>query len=123
MVLMKKPENLDFETWPTAIIRPKSQNSDIRHDDILSIGNFMMMMINNQFALFQLPGNLLKRDFLFIFIIEVSRYTGFRVMFYEASRFQVIKLLRFRGFRFEVTRNKVLSFGLRFESFEFWIKI
>jgi hypothetical protein len=46
-------------TWVTAKIRPKSQNSNIRHDGILSIGNFMLM-INNQFARFQLPGNLLK---------------------------------------------------------------
>jgi hypothetical protein len=42
-----------------AIIQPKSQNSNIRHDGILSIGNFMLM-INNHFARFQLPGNLLK---------------------------------------------------------------
>jgi hypothetical protein len=45
--------------WPTAIIRPKSHNSNIRHDDFLSIGNFMLM-INNHFARFQLPGNWLK---------------------------------------------------------------
>jgi hypothetical protein len=45
--------------WPTAIMRPKSQNSNIRHDGILSVGNFMLM-INNHFTLFQLPGILLK---------------------------------------------------------------
>jgi hypothetical protein len=49
----------DLAQWPTAIIRPKSQNSNIRHDGILSIGNFMLM-INNHFARFQLPGKLLK---------------------------------------------------------------
>jgi hypothetical protein len=43
---------------PTAIIRPKSQNSNIRHDGILSIGNFMLM-IKNHFKRFQLPGKLL----------------------------------------------------------------
>jgi hypothetical protein len=43
----ENPENLNFETW------------HIRHDGILSIGNFMLM-INNHFARFQLPGNLLK---------------------------------------------------------------
>jgi hypothetical protein len=64
MVKIKKPENLDFETWSNgprnpAIIRPKCQNSNKRHDGILSIGNFMLM-IYNHFALFQLPGNLLK---------------------------------------------------------------
>jgi hypothetical protein len=61
MMMMKKLENLDFETlqWPTAIIRPKSRKSNIRHDGILSIVNFMLM-INNHFARFQLPGNLLK---------------------------------------------------------------
>jgi hypothetical protein len=31
MVMMKKPENLVFETWPNSI-RPKSQNSNIRDD-------------------------------------------------------------------------------------------
>jgi hypothetical protein len=63
----EKPGNLDFETWPngTAIIRPKSRNSNIRRDGILSIGNFMLM-INNHFALFQLPGILATRNFLFI---------------------------------------------------------
>jgi hypothetical protein len=45
--------------WLTAIIWPKSRNSNIRHDGILSIGNFMLM-INNHFTRFQLPGNLLK---------------------------------------------------------------
>jgi hypothetical protein len=49
----------DLFQWPTAIIRPKSQNSNIRHDGILSIVNFMLM-INNHFTLFQLPGNLSK---------------------------------------------------------------
>jgi hypothetical protein len=44
--------------WPMAIIRPKSQNSNIRHDGILSFGN-SMLMINNHFARFQLSGNLL----------------------------------------------------------------
>jgi hypothetical protein len=43
----------------TAIIRPKFQNSNIRHDGILSIRNFMLMK-NNHFLLFQLPGNLLN---------------------------------------------------------------
>jgi hypothetical protein len=39
--------------WPTAIIRPKSQNSNIRRSEI-------SCWINNHFALFQLPSNLLK---------------------------------------------------------------
>jgi hypothetical protein len=43
--------------WPMAIIWPKSRNSNIRHDGILSIGNYMLMA-NNHFARFQLPGNL-----------------------------------------------------------------
>jgi hypothetical protein len=47
----------DLTQWPMAIIRPKSQNSNIKHDGILSIGNFLLM-INNHFARFQLPGNL-----------------------------------------------------------------
>jgi hypothetical protein len=49
----------DLVRFPTAIIRPKSRNSNVRHDGILSIGNFMLMM-NNHFARFQLPGKLLK---------------------------------------------------------------
>jgi hypothetical protein len=47
----------DLTQWLKAKIRPKSRNSNIRHDDILTIGNFMLM-INNHFALFKLPGNL-----------------------------------------------------------------
>jgi hypothetical protein len=49
---------LDFVQCPTAIIRPKSRNPKIRHDGILSIGNFMLMI--NNFKRFQLPGKLLK---------------------------------------------------------------
>jgi hypothetical protein len=49
----REPQFWDLAQWPTAIIRPKSQNSNIRHDGILSIGNFMLM-INNHFTLFQL---------------------------------------------------------------------
>jgi hypothetical protein len=64
MVMMETPENLDFETWPNGPRGhghnpAKIQNSNIRHDGILSIGNFMLM-INNHFELFQLSGNLLK---------------------------------------------------------------
>jgi hypothetical protein len=80
-MVMKKLENLDFDwaQWLTAIIWPKSQNSNIIHEGILSIEHFILM-INNHFAFFQLPGNLLKtkkknvlpifvatRNFLFIF--------------------------------------------------------
>jgi hypothetical protein len=50
----------------------KVQNSNIRHDGILSIGNFMVMK-NKHFELFQLPVNLnvlpifvATRNFLFI---------------------------------------------------------
>jgi hypothetical protein len=57
----KPPESRfwDLAQWTTAMIRPKSQNSDIRHDGILSIENFMLI-INIHFARFQLPGNLFK---------------------------------------------------------------
>jgi hypothetical protein len=34
----------DLVQWPTAITRPKFQNSNTRHDGILSIGNFMLMI-------------------------------------------------------------------------------
>jgi hypothetical protein len=49
----------DLAQWPTVKIQPKSRNSNTRHDGILLIGNFMLM-INNHFARFQLPDNLLK---------------------------------------------------------------
>jgi hypothetical protein len=55
----REPQFWDLVQWSTAIIRPKSRNSNIRHDGILLIGNFMLM-INNHFARFQLPGNLSK---------------------------------------------------------------
>jgi hypothetical protein len=42
--------------WPTAMIRPKSQNFKIGHYGILSIGNFILM-IKNHILLFQLSGN------------------------------------------------------------------
>jgi hypothetical protein len=51
----------ELPQWPTAIIRPKSQNSNIRHDGILSVRNFMLM-INSHVALFLLPGNLFKKQ-------------------------------------------------------------
>jgi hypothetical protein len=55
----REPQFSDLVQWPTAIIRPKSRNLNIRHGGVLSIGNFMLM-INNHFVRFQLPGNLLK---------------------------------------------------------------
>jgi hypothetical protein len=55
-----KPHRLQFETptlkWPTAIIRPKSKISNIKHYGILPIEN-SMLMINNHFDSFQLPGD------------------------------------------------------------------
>jgi hypothetical protein len=80
MVLMKNPENLDFETWPNDP-RPQSgpKVPKFKYDGILLIGNFMLM-INNHFALFQLPGeNVLSifvatRNFLFI-SFSISTYT------------------------------------------------
>jgi hypothetical protein len=36
----------ESQFWPTAMIRPKSQNSNIGHYGILSIGNFILMMKN-----------------------------------------------------------------------------
>jgi hypothetical protein len=81
----------DLVLWPTAIIRPKSQNSNIKLDGILSIGNFMLI-INNHFARFRLPGNLLKtkknvlsifvatRNFLFIFFNNVGKLNNYRTI-------------------------------------------
>jgi hypothetical protein len=69
----------------TVACSSKSQFFNIRHDGILSIRNFMLM-INNHFAIFQLPGNLLKTKkcapyfrgntqfpiyFIFIFITHI----------------------------------------------------
>jgi hypothetical protein len=55
--------------WPTAMIRPKSQNFKIGHDGILSIGNFILM-IKNHILLFQLPISVATRNFLIFFMIE-----------------------------------------------------
>jgi hypothetical protein len=40
----------DLVQWPTAIIRQKSRNSNIRHDGILPIENFMLMIILQFFS-------------------------------------------------------------------------
>jgi hypothetical protein len=55
----QEPRFWDVAQWLTAKIRPKSQNSNTRHDGILSIGN-LMLIINNHFPRLKLPGNLLK---------------------------------------------------------------
>jgi hypothetical protein len=63
--------------WPTAMIQPKSQNFEIGHDGILSIGNFILM-IKNHILIFNcpvtdqqpknvLPISVVTRNFLFIF--------------------------------------------------------
>jgi hypothetical protein len=64
--------------WPMAMIRPKSQKFKIGHDDILSIGNFILM-IKNHILLFQLPTDqqpknvlpisMAARNFLFIYLL------------------------------------------------------
>jgi hypothetical protein len=69
--------------WPTAMIRPKSQNFKIGHDGILSIGNFIPMIKNN-ILLFQLPTeqqpknvlpiSVATRNFLFIFLEYRIKY-------------------------------------------------
>jgi hypothetical protein len=55
VVIANKLKNLGFGTWPDG----PCPNSNIWRDGIPSIGNFMLM-INNHFALFQLPGKLVK---------------------------------------------------------------
>jgi hypothetical protein len=50
MVMMEKPENLDFETWSNVPRNTaKVPKFKYKADGILSIGNFMPM-INNHFA-------------------------------------------------------------------------
>jgi hypothetical protein len=71
----------DLAQWLTAIIRPKSQNSNIRHDGILSIGNFMLM-INKHFARFKLPGKLLKTKKNVLLIFVATRYFLFIFLFF-----------------------------------------
>jgi hypothetical protein len=72
-------ENLDFETWTTPIIRPKSRNSNLRHDGILSIGKFMLMVkiILHDISCpvtrpvkYVLPISVATRNFLFIFLFQ-----------------------------------------------------
>jgi hypothetical protein len=61
MVIMKNPKTSILRLVPIAHGHnpAKVPKFNIRHDGILSIGNFMQM-INNHFARFQLPGSLLK---------------------------------------------------------------
>jgi hypothetical protein len=61
MVMMKNPEILDSETWPMTHGHKPAKVTKLytRHDGILSIGN-IMLIINNHFARFQPPSNLLK---------------------------------------------------------------
>jgi hypothetical protein len=72
--------------WPTAMIRPKSQNYKIGHDGILSIEN-SILVIKNHILLFQLvtdqqPKNVLPIsvatwNFLFISVYMVIVKYGF----------------------------------------------
>jgi hypothetical protein len=87
----RKSQFWDLVQWPTAVIRPKSQNSNLRHDGILSIGNFMLM-INKHFSLFQLPVKTKKnvlpifvaiRNFLFIFFSKIGKSSGFLKYFFR----------------------------------------
>jgi hypothetical protein len=60
MMMMKKSKNFEFGTLRLIThghnLAALFPNSNERHDGILSIGNFMLM-IKNHFALFWLPGN------------------------------------------------------------------
>jgi hypothetical protein len=69
--------------WPTAMIRPKSQNFRILHDGIISIGNFILM-IKNHILIFNypvtdqqpknvLPISVVTRNFLFIWLLVSYR--------------------------------------------------
>jgi hypothetical protein len=84
MVMKKIPENLDFETWTNGSRLKSVQSPKIQ---ILGMMVFFrskfMLMINNHFARFQLPRNLLKTKkmcFLFswqhaisyLFVIKLS---------------------------------------------------
>jgi hypothetical protein len=113
MVMMKKSKNLDFQTWPNGP-RPKSRNSNKRHDGILSIGNFMLMICNH-FALFQLPGNLFRTKKNVLPISVAKRYflfiRGWKTLFFY--RFvSFLKCYRFVSFRF-------LKFYIFFVPFRF----
>jgi hypothetical protein len=87
MVMMKTPRTSIFRLGPMAHGHNPAKVSKFKYDGILSIGNFMLM-INNHFARFQLPGNLLKTkkmcslfswqhaiSFLFVIILCHSSYT------------------------------------------------
>jgi hypothetical protein len=82
----------DMAQWPTAKIRPKSQNSNTRQNGILSIGNFMLM-INFHFARFQLPGNLLKTKKCVPFFCSNTQFQ-FNLKDLNAEQFQLKKKLK-----------------------------
>jgi hypothetical protein len=66
----------DLAQWPTAIIRPKSQNSNIRHDGILSIGNFMLMINNHLNLKFRDATEIGARFLEHIFNLVFNKLTG-----------------------------------------------
>jgi hypothetical protein len=112
-----------FRFWDLAIIWPKSQNSNIRHNGILSIGNFMLM-INNHFALFQLHSYLSKIKkmcSLFIYLgIKSHKTSKFAIIFFasETNTFHISyvesKKKQFNLLKFSRLRRTLI---LRFVSF------
>jgi hypothetical protein len=95
MAMMKTPENLDLRLEPMVQGHnpAKIRNSNIRQDGILSIVNFMLM-INNHFTLFQLPGNLLKTKkmcSLFSWQHAISFLFSFIILFYPYEKIFVQK--------------------------------
>jgi hypothetical protein len=88
--------------WPTAMIRPKSQNFKIGHDGILSIGNFILMIkiifyffscpVTGQQPKNVLPISVATRNFLFISFFS-SRNQYFPHISFVASKKVTIAIL------------------------------
>jgi hypothetical protein len=96
----EKPENLDFETWPNV---PK-----FWHDGILSIGNFMMM-INNHFALFQLPGNLFKTKK--VLPIFVATHNFLFILFFFSKQIKALEIFSKRLWKNHDEKPKSVIFS------------
>jgi hypothetical protein len=94
--------------WPTAMIRPKSQNFKIGHDGILSIGNFILM-IKNHILIFNCP----VTDQQPKNVLPICGNTEFPIyLFFEAPvAFGKIQSFNFRKLQFLKINHLILKFS------------
>jgi hypothetical protein len=103
---------------PTAIIQPKSRNSNARHDGILSIGSFRLIA-NNHYALKTLF--LWHHGFSYLFLVSKMYLTYNKEKFFLKSVKPVIFVKSVESvheintsfiFHIVVSKRKVLFFGI-----------